>query len=72
MDEENSVMSNSKNLVLFLFLIFTNQSIVSSEFLHELYLELQGIWETIFCIKSVHTKPSSVLAGLINLACFFS
>ena len=59
------------NVDLFL-LMFLNQLIVSREFFHGLYLELLSNLDVIICIKSLDTKPSSVLVGLISLACFLS
>ena len=60
------------NMVLFLFLMFLNQSIVSIEFSYRLYLGPLSNQDVILCIKSLDTKPNSVLVGLISLACFLS
>ena len=59
-------------VVFFLFLMLLNQSIISRDFCHRLYLELLSILDVILCIKSLESKPSSVLVGLISLPCFLS
>ena len=58
------------NVVLFLFLIFLNQLIVSREFFHMLYLELVYILVTIFLITFFATNPNFVFVWLISLAFF--
>ena len=52
-------------MVFFLFLMFLNLSIVSGEFIHRLYLELLSNLDLIPSIKSLDTKPISVLVGYI-------
>ena len=66
------MISNWMNVDFFLFLMFLNQSIVSRQFFHGLYLGLLSNLDVILCIKYLDTKPSSVLVGLINLARFLS
>ena len=63
------MISNRMNVDLFLFLMFLNQSIVSREFFHGLYLGLLSMLDVILCIKSLNIKPSWVLVGLISQAC---
>ena len=53
-------------MVVFLFLIFLNQLIVSSEFFHILYLELLNILATIFFIGFLDNNPNSAFLGLIS------
>ena len=58
------MISNSKNVDLFLFLLFLNQSIVSREFFHGLYLGILSnldvilwiCWERINRLKKLNLK----------------
>ena len=56
-------MSNCTKVDLFLSLIFLNQSIVSMEFFHKLYLWLLISLDVIFCNTSLDIKPSLVFVG---------